>query len=153
MAATPLRTLLARSDTLARLHDHAQHLNRLQRLVEAALPSTLAGRVLVANSREGCLTLHVQSPAAATRLKLGLDSLRGTLLASGEPVGEIQVKVRLSRSPGLALPPAGTARHISENGKAALRSLQASLQPDDPLTAALRRLIDEAGPSETQTAE
>lgn len=141
-STTPLGKVLGSSEALARLRDHAQRLARLQRAVDAALPPAIQGRAQVANLVEGRLTLHVQSPAMATRLKLGLETLQERLRTAGEPIAEIKVKVRTSTLPMAGHTMHDSSRRIGERGRESLRTLGDSLQPDDPLAQALRRMID-----------
>ena len=140
MASTPLAKLLGSSDVLSRLQDHALRLVRMQRLVDTALPPALQGRAQVANFSEGKLTLHVQSPAMATRLKLSLETLKETLYAAGQVVTEVKVKVRaVPYSTGYA--EHAPSRHIGLQGRESLQSLSDSLKPDDPLAQALKRMV------------
>lgn len=140
MAATPLDKLFGSNETLARLQDHARRLRRLQGVVDRCLPPNLRGLVSVANFAEGTLTLHVPSPALATRIKMSSDSIKGDLMALGELVEQIQTKVRVSRAqPRQA---EKVERRIGREGKAALDELRDSLKPDDPLAAALKRMLE-----------
>ncbi|PAS97691.1 MAG: hypothetical protein CGU28_03870 [Candidatus Dactylopiibacterium carminicum] len=141
MVARALDSFFSRSDALSRLQDHAERLQRLQRLVEAGLPLATRGAVRVANFQEGELTLHVTSPALATRLKMSLNGLQTNLVAAGEPVGLIKVKVRTTPFVGLELPEDVEARPIGAGGKAALLALSEQLRSEDPLAAALRRMV------------
>lgn len=139
MAATPLDRLFSRNEVLAHLQDHARRLHRLQGVVDRCLPPNLRGLVSVANFAEAELTLHVPSPALATRIKMSVDTIRGDLLAMGEVVERIQTKVRAPNVKPKAAPT--PRRAIGSEGKAALAGLRDSLPSDDPLATALGRMI------------
>lgn len=139
MAATPLDRLFSRNEVLAHLQDHARRLNRLQTVVDRCLPANLRGLVSVANFADGELVLHVPSAALATRIKMSSETIRGDLFALGEVVEHLQTKVR---APGIK-PKTVEAprREIGKEGKAALADLRERLPSDDPLAAALSRMI------------
>lgn len=139
MPATPLNKLFAGNETLARLQDHARRLQRLQGVVDRCLPPNFRGLVAVANFSDGVLTLHVPSPALATRIKMSSETICNDLFALGECVESVHTKVRAPRAqPRQAAAP---KRQIGAEGKAALDELRASLKADDPLAAALARMI------------
>ncbi len=142
MATSPLNRFIGRSDVLARLQDHAARLQRLQRKLDAALPAVSRGAAQVANFQDGELILHVVSPVMATRLKLGLETLKHALQVAGEPVQSIKVKVRASPFRGNGREEEVSVRPIGAGGRAALQTLAEDLKPDDPLARALKRMID-----------
>lgn len=144
MATRSLESFFSRSDVLARLHDHAERLQRLQRLVDAGLPANVRGAVRVANFQDGELILHVTSPALATRMKMSVASLRDNLMVAGEPVNAVQVKVRTTPFVGLNPEAEAPVRPIGADGKAALLALSEHLREDDPLARALRRMVDKS---------
>lgn len=142
LASTPLRRILGSSEPLAHLQDHAARLLRLQKVVSKTLPGAMREVVRVANLQEGTLFLHVPSPALATRLKLGQESLRTALLAVGENIREIKIKVRVD--PGTRPPPPPPRRHIGAQGRQALQALRESMKADDPLARALKKMEDDS---------
>lgn len=142
MATSPLNRFIGRSDVLARLQDHAARLQRLQRKLDAALPAVSRGAAQVANLQDGELILHVASPVMATRLKLGLETLKASLQAAGEPIQNIKIKVRTSPFEGNGREEEVQVRPIGAGGRAALQGLADDLQPDDPLARALKRMVE-----------
>lgn len=142
MKTSPLNKYFGRSDVLARLQEHAAHLMRLQRKLDAALPASSTGAAQVANFQEGELIIHVASPTMATRLRLGMESLKTSLQVAGEPVSSIKIKVRASPFRGNRAGEEATVRPIGRGGRAALQELADGLGPDDPLACALRRMVE-----------
>lgn len=142
MSTSPLSTFMGRADALARLREHATYLARLQRKVEACLPANSRPAVHVANLHDGELILHVESPALAARLKLSQNGLIRDLQIAGEPVNALRIKVRTQPFQGNEHYDASEVRSIGAGGKEALRSLEANLNPDDPLASALRRMLE-----------
>jgi len=142
MATSPINKLFRQSEVLSRLQDHANRLIRLQRKLDAALPASSRGAAQVANLLDGELILHATSPVMATRLKLGLQTLKANLQAAGEPVQSITVKVRVN--PFLGKPEADEVkvRPIGEGGREALIHLSEGLEADDPLAKALKRIVE-----------
>jgi hypothetical protein len=114
----------------------------MQRIVDSALPGHMRDQARVANFIDQCLTLHVQSPAMATRLRLSLDSLRNTLQAAGQAVAEIKVKVRSIPFAGNGYAELSISRRISGVGRESLLQLSDGLKQDDPLAQALRRMVE-----------
>lgn len=142
MAASPLNRFFNKSDPLSRLQEHANRLMRLQQKVDKALPAAVRSGAHVANLQDGELILHVSSPVMATRLKLGLESLKGSLQAAGEPIHTIKIKVRANPFQGNGREDGVAVRPIGREGKAALQHLAEELSPDDPLAKALKRMVD-----------
>lgn len=141
MTTSPLNNFLNRSEALARLHEHASYLARLQRKLETSLQPAMRKGVHVANLADGELTLHVDTPTLATRLKLSQKSLLADLQVAGEPVRTLRVKVRAQPYLGNDRYDVAEPRAIGEGGKEALGALQATLRPDDPLARALQRIL------------
>lgn len=142
VSSSPLGRILRTAEPLARLQDHAARLLRLQRVVSKSLPAAMREVVSVANLQDGVLFLHVPSPALATRLKLGQESLRAELFAAGESVAEIKIKVRVDRHDREQR--FAPHRQISEQGREALEALRKSLKADDPLARALKKMEDDS---------
>ena len=142
MASTPLKKILGSAQALAHLHDHAGRLLRLQKTVAKALPPAMREVVRVANLQDGVLSLHVPSPALATRLKLSQESLRAALLGAGENIHDFKIKVRVDSGDRPPAPPA--QRHIGEQGRRALQNLREHIKADDPLARALKKMEDDS---------
>ncbi len=141
MAATPLDKILGKSDALTRLQDHARRLHRLQRVVNRCMPPNLRGLVAVANISEGTLTLHVPTPALATRIKMSGETIKQDLLAQGELVDTIQTRVRATHT-AIGNQREKPARRIGNSGREALDDLRRKLEADDPLAQALKRMLE-----------
>lgn len=141
MAATPLDKILGKSDALTRLHDHALRLQRLQRVVDRSMPPNLRGLVAVANINEGTLTLHVPTPALATRIKMSGETIKHDLLGQGELVEVIQTRVRATHT-GSGTHQEKPARRIGSSGREALDDLRRKLKVDDPLAQALQKMLE-----------
>jgi hypothetical protein len=142
MATSPIKKLFSQSDVLSRLQDHANHLLRLQQILDAALPAVSRGSVHVANLQDGELIVHAESPSMATRVRLCQDSIRNAFQTHGEAIFSIKVKVRTSPFHGNMVAEETLERKIGQPGKDALQDLGDRLSPDDPLARALRRMID-----------
>ncbi len=134
----PLQRYLGSGDALARLHDHAARLRRLQDAFARALPPLLAASCQVGNFKDGVLVVFAQGNAVAVKLKQMAPSLTARLIEAGHPLTAIQVRVAVHRPPPQRPPP--QARTIPEDGRRSLEALAASLPADAPLRAALERL-------------
>lgn len=134
-----LQRFLGSGDALARLKDHAARLMRLQTTLQGHLPPALAASCSVANLKDGTLVLLTDHGAAAARLKQLAPSLAAQLAASGLPVREVQVRVRLGG--WKEAPRAPTQRTISETGTRSLEDFAASLPADSPLRESFERLV------------
>lgn len=146
MKTSPLYRIFGQSDVLARLQEHAKHLVRLQRKLDAALPRGSQGAAQVANFQNGELIIHVASPAMSTRLRLSQESLKTALQVAGEPVTSIKVKVRASPFRGNYAKHDTPVRPIGQGGREALEALADNLGQDDPLARALRNMVARSAP-------
>jgi Dna[CI] antecedent, DciA len=144
MCAAPLNRFLGSNDALSRLRDHAARLVRLQTQLERHLAANMHGAVSVANFEAGILTVHVNSPALASRLKMSIESLRSSLSDAGEPIQGIRVKVRAVHSSERGGLIARETRSIGTAGKTALSALGDKLDPDSPLARALRAMVEKS---------
>ncbi|MFT3734162.1 MAG: DciA family protein [Rhodocyclaceae bacterium] len=142
MSAGQLNRFLGSDDALSRLRDHAARLVRMQGQLERQLPPNMLGAVSVANFETGILTLHVSTPALASRLKMSQESLRAALSAAGEPIQGIRIKVRAVHSSERGGLYARETRSISPQSKAALKNLGESLDPGSALARALREMVN-----------
>ncbi|MGC3964740.1 MAG: DciA family protein [Rhodocyclaceae bacterium] len=144
-STTPLGDLLGSSEALSRLQEHAGLLVRIQRIVDQQIPRAMRGAVAVANCREGTLALHVPTPSLASRLNMGMDSLRAALRDAGLAVEEIKVRVRpVQMAPDTHLY-AREGRRIGNQGRAAFGELSGRLDADSPLGQAVARLLKHTG--------
>ncbi len=134
-----LQRFLGSGDALARLHDHAARLRRLQDVVARELPPALAAGCSVANLKGETLILLAASGAVAVKLKQLAPTLVAQLAAAGVPLKSIQVKVQVQEGEPVTRPP--TQRVISEAGRDSVGQLAATLPADSPLRASLERLI------------
>jgi hypothetical protein len=134
-----LQRFLGSGDALARLHDHAARLRRLQGLLECHLPPSMAGACAVANLKNDTLVLLAQGGAVAAKLKQLAPTLLTQLGAAGVPLKAIQVKVQVHIAAPAAPPP--TARILSGTGRESIEALSATLPVDSPLRQSLERLV------------
>ncbi|THF61180.1 DciA family protein [Pseudothauera rhizosphaerae] len=133
-----IQRYLGSGDALARLHDHAARLRRLQTAFERCLPPLLAASCRVGNLKGETLVVFAQGNAVAAKLKQMAPGLAARLVEQGHALREIQVKVAVHQPAPWR--PAPVERHISAEGKRSLTDLAASLPADSPLREALERL-------------
>ncbi|MBV2234451.1 MAG: DUF721 domain-containing protein [Sterolibacterium sp.] len=135
-----------RTDTaIASLQAHANHLLRLQRVLETALPPALSRTCRVANLKQGVLIIHAENGAAASKLRQLTTTLTERYHSLSEPLTEIRIKVQ----PVDPLPqtrPQPQAAQLGEGARASIESLLDKL-PDGQLRQALVRFIAVAGSS------
>lgn len=139
-----LQRYLGSGDALARLHDHAARLRRLQGALESCLPAHLAPACRVANLKDGVLVVYARGGAIATKLKQLAPSVAGALAHAGHPVTALQVKVSIGEQGSYRKPPAN--RLISADARRQLEDFAATLPADAPLRAALERLARRSRP-------
>lgn len=137
-----IQRFLGSGDALARLKDHAARLMKLQGILQQHVPPAMAGACGVANLKNGTLVVLADNGAVAARLKQLAPTLAAQFAASGAPVQEVQVKVRLGAAPEAAAPP--SERRISAEGSRSIEALSATLPVDSPLREALERLVARA---------
>ena len=133
---------LRRAEPLARLHEHALLLTRMQRLLGQLLGPAMATHSRVVQWQDGLLTLHADNNALAARLRQSLPTIADSFSAHGWPVTQVAVKVR-PRPPEPQAPPV-PQRALPASAAAGLQQLQSSLPEDSPLRDALARLLAEA---------
>lgn len=134
-----IQRFLGSGDALARLKDHASRLMRLQTILQQHVPAAMSAACGVANLKNGTLILLADNGAVAARLKQLAPTLAAQFAASGAPVQEVQVKVRLGAAAEANRPPA--QRSISAQGSRSIEALTASLPADSPLRESLERLV------------
>lgn len=133
---------LKRAEPLARLHEHALLLTRMQRLLGQLIGPALAAHSRVVQWQDGLLTLHADNNALAARLRQSLPTIAEGFSAQGWPVSQVAVKVR--PRPAEPQPPPVPQRTLPASAATRLAQLQASLPDDSPLREALARLLAEA---------
>lgn len=136
----PLSRFLGSGDALARLHDHARILQRLQAQLREILPEPLCEACSVANLKGDSLILIARSGSIATRVKQMVPSLIQGFSHRGVALGNIQIKVGVAEDEPVA--PPREARILGDGGRESLETLIAELPQDAPLRASLQKLLD-----------
>lgn len=145
LRASPLKPLAdhlrAPQGPLVGLLERNRELAELNRVLQAYLPPSLRGHVLLSRLDAEVWVLQTESPAYATRLRFALRSLRDELAAQlKRPVPPLKVRIVPPTDPP-APPP---RRLVADGGTAALLEGAARAQGDTPLGQALRRLAGHA---------
>ena len=135
----PLNGFLGSGDALARLHDHAARLRRLQGLLERELPPALASACSVANLKQDTLVLLAHNGAAAAKLRQLAPTLAARLGANGVALKTVQVKVQVHEGAPERSPP--VPRQLGTGGRSSVAAFCATLPEDAPLRASLERLL------------
>lgn len=133
-----LQRYLGSGDALARLHDHAARLRRLQGILEAGLPPQLGAACSVANFKDGVLVIATRGGAVAVRLKQMIPSLQEHFIHAGFALSAIRIKVSTPQQTVEQRAP--TIRAISAAARGNLTDFAATLPADSPLREALERL-------------
>lgn len=144
MSASSFARIVNRTDILSQLKDHANRLRRLQGILETQLPAQLHGSFGVANYQLNVLTIHVDSPAIASRLNMMREQIKQALLQKGELISEVKIKNRPVHSLHRAPAPV-PQRGLTSNSREALNNLQNQLGDTNPLGEALARLLKQSG--------
>lgn len=134
---------LAAADAFARIAEQARRLQRLQTLLEAALPAYLLPGTRVANLKRGKVVIHADSGAVAVKLRQLAPRLAEGFVQQGQEVTGIEVRVQARRRPTAAAR-SKIPRMLSEQAKQALTSLASGLEEDSPVRRALLRLVRNA---------
>lgn len=137
--STLLHRYLGRDTPLARLQDHAARLERLQRILETALPAPSARACRVVNIKDDVLTISARGSAIAVRLKQMIPSLLAHFARGGQVLERIDIKVGLPETPPVQAPL--PERGISDAARAQIEGFAASLPEDAPLRSALETLV------------
>ena len=140
MQARSLEDCLNADAALARLTEHAAHLLKLQRIIDATIPTALKRACRVANYRLGVVFIHTDNGAVAAKLRQLAPSLCDELRSSGREITEIRVKVQPRECP----PPRINTESVPALGlrsKQGLTDLANGLPEDSPLRASLERLL------------
>lgn len=138
--------LLREAKPLKALFYQAQHLARLQHLLESQLQPAAREHCHVASWREGCLLLIVTDGHWATRLRYQQRRLQRQLQTLEEFAGLARIQIKVQ-------PPAGPGRSANRTitlSPAARQSIQTAAEgiSDHRLRAALERLASHTGPNE-----
>jgi len=131
---------LAAADAFARLSEQANRLQRLQTLLESALPAYLLPGTHVANLKRGKVVIHTDSGAVAVNLRQLAPRLAEGFNQQGVEITGIEVKVQARRRPTT---PARNKelKLIGLRPKQALTSLASGLEDDSPVKRALLKLL------------
>jgi hypothetical protein len=131
---------LAAADAFARLSEQANRLQRLQTLLESALPAYLLPGTHVANLKRGKVIIHADSGAVAVKLRQLAPRLAEGFIQQGQEVTGIEVKVQARRRTAAGTR-SGTPKLIGIRPKQALTSLASGLEDDSPVKLALLKLL------------
>jgi hypothetical protein len=135
-----LKDYLATADAFARLSEQAYRLQRLQTMLDAALPNHLSAGARIANLKLGKVVIHADSGAVAVKLRQLGPRLAEGFNQQGQEVTGIEVRVQARRRPSPA-PRGKSPKVIGERPKQALTSLAAGLTDDSPVKRALEKLL------------
>ena len=131
---------LATADAFARLSEQAIRLQRLQTLLNDALPANLLPGTHIANLKRGKVVIHADSGAVAVKLRQLAPRLAEGFIQQGQEVTGIEVRVqarRRSATSSRQKPP----KVIALRPKQALTSLASGLEDDSPVKRALLKLL------------
>jgi hypothetical protein len=135
-----LQDHLAAADAFARIAEQASRLQRLQVLLEAALPAYLLPGTRIANLKRGKVIIHADSGAVAVKLRQLAPRLAEGFIQQGQEVTGIEVHVQARRRPSAgARQPA--PKMIGARPKLALASLASGLEEDSPVRRAIEKLL------------
>jgi hypothetical protein len=137
---TSVANHLASVDAFARLAGHAERLQHLQILLDAALPAYLLPGTRIANLKRGKVVIHAASGAVAVKLRQLAPRLAAGFNQQGQEVTGIEVRVQ-ARPPGATGPRAARPKVLGARPKLALASLAAGLDEDSPVRRALEKLL------------
>lgn len=143
----PHRTVRSLEDCLladagmARLSSHASRLLRLQAIIAANLPPSLARVARVANLKSGKLVIHADNSAVAAKLRQMTPRLTDLIRFESAEVNGIEIRVQ-GRSGNPAAPEKRTPTEIGERAKRGLTSLERLLPEGSRLKLALAKLVE-----------
>ena len=139
-----LDRVIGATPELAALADQAARLSRLQEIYARTVPDYLGNASRVANLKLETLVIHADNAAVAAKLKQIEPRLRAEFAKTAWPISGLQFKV-LPPRPEAPVPVSDRDAHLSDDARHSLASLSESLEPDSPVRAALKRLLDNAG--------
>lgn len=131
---------LAAADAFARIAEQASRLQRLQVLLDAALPAYLLPGSRIANLKRGKVVIHADSGAVAVKLRQLAPRLAESFIQQGQEVTGIEVRVQARRRP-LAGMRSASPKTIGSRPKLALASLASGLEEDSPVRRAIEKLL------------
>lgn len=133
---------LDRSDSAAKVLEHARLLLRLSHRYEALAPAGLGHVSRVANFKQGKVVIHADHGAAAAKLRQFSQSLRDGFLKDGLECKGIEIKVQPLEISSQSIP--STQKPLTAKAGAALQATAGTLPKDSPLRNALERLLASA---------
>lgn len=131
---------LAAADSFARLSGQAEHLRRLQALLDAALPAHLAPGTRIANLKRGKVVIHADSGAVAVKLRQLAPRLTADFIQQGQEVTGIEVRVQARRNNAAGMRKK-LPKTLGGRPKQALTSLAEGLAEESPIRKALAKLL------------
>lgn len=135
-----LKDYLAAADAFARLSEQASRLQRLQTLLDAALPAYLAPGARIANLKQGKVIIHTDSGAVAVKLRQLAPRLAEGFIQQGQEVTGIEVRVQARRRTSTGARQK-SPKILGERPKQALTSLASGLEEDSPIRRAIEKLL------------
>jgi len=140
MSSNHLGSLLRRNPRLQQLHEQARKLQQLQGMLERQLPPTLRGHCRVAALEQGVLTLHVDSPAWAAKLRFLTADIMKLFHDSNTSVSVSTIRIK-ARPPEVKPRERKPDTRISPRTARFLRDVAETIE-DPQLRASLRRLSE-----------
>lgn len=143
----PRRTIRSLEDCLladtgmARLTSHASRLLRLQAILAANLPASLARGARVANLKSGKLVIHADNGAVAAKLRQMAPRLADLVRFEAAEINGIEIRVQ-GRAGNPATAPKRTVVGIGLQAKQGLTSLESRLPAGSRLRVALAKLVE-----------
>lgn len=143
----PRRTVRSLEDCLladtglARLSAHASRLVRLQAILAANLPASLARGARVANLKAGTLLIHADNGAVAAKLRQMAPRLTHLVRFEAAEVNAIEIRVQ-GRGGNPAETPRKSPTGLGDQAKRGLTSLECRLPTGSRLRLALAKLVE-----------
>lgn len=138
-----LKEHLSATDAFARLSEQAERLQRLQVLLDTALPAYLLPGTRIANLKRGKVVIHADSGAVAVKLRQLAPRLAESFIQQGQEVTGIEVRVQAWRRPSSNSRPQKPLL-IGARPKQALTSLASGLEENSPVRRAVEKLLKNA---------
>lgn len=135
-----VRDHLAAADAFARIAEQASRLQRLQVLLDAALPAYLLPGTRIANLKRGKVVIHADSGAVAVKLRQLAPRLTESFIQQGHEVTGIEVRVQARRRTGAGIRQT-SPKTLGIRPKQALTSLASGLEEDSPIRRAIEKLL------------
>ena len=132
---------LSNDNAAGRIIAHAQLLARLNSRFQQAIPGNFQAYAKVVNYRDGCLIIHTDSSAIATKLRQMSQRLCTELSRFGIECQQIEIKVQPLQANHSSV--CSTLKPLSINSAKTLTATTQQL-PEGPLRQALQSLLDRA---------